>query len=167
YENGTFVQSVDFETIERFLKNPDKFELRLVEIKGARAEILQELAPLVGLPETLQQPLPFVIRLLRHIHGLPPYVRRTVTLSSTALSVREALQRAVEPTTLLFHELPEACGVGSFLTHADAEIGAIRQYVERLQDALRELTGAYDALVADIQEQIATVFLLHAEIPED
>ncbi|MCY4675005.1 MAG: hypothetical protein OXD43_14810 [Bacteroidetes bacterium] len=167
YENGTFVSRIDFQTIERFLKNPDKFELQWVEIKGVRVELLHRLAPLVGLSKSVQKPLPFVLHILERIHGLPPYVRRTATLSQIALNVREALHHAIEPTTVLFEDLPEACGVSSFLTNTEDTRGDIQIFVEHLQEALRELSGAYDTLLADLQTQIVNVFRLHSETPDD
>ncbi len=166
YENGTFAPSIDFQTIERFLKSPEKFEMQWVEIIGSRAELLQHLAPLVGLSASVEKPLPFVLRILKRIHGLPPYVRRTATLSQTALNVREALDRAVEPTTLLFEDLPEACGVHSFLDNTESSPNEVQTFAEHLQEALRELGGAYDALLTDLQAQIASVFHLHSKIPD-
>jgi hypothetical protein len=78
--------------------------------------------------------------------------------------VREALHRATEPATLLFQELPEACGLDSFLGNEasnDAEV-----FVTRLQDALRELGRAYGDLLDDIEERIAEAFALQAEDSE-
>jgi hypothetical protein len=167
YETGSFVKSVDFEMVERFLKNPEKFELQMVRIEGVRVDVLQRLAPLVGLPVIQRHPLPFVIRLLRHVHGLAPYVRRTANLSPLALAVREALTNAVEPATLLFDELPQACGEASFLRKKQVSEGTAERFVQRLQDALRELTGAYEALVADIQRQVAHAFRLQSKTAED
>jgi hypothetical protein len=167
YENGTFVSQIDFQTIERLLKSPDKFELQWVAIKGAREEVLRSLAPLVGLPTSVQKPLPFVLRLLGRVHGLPPYVRKTATLSQIALNVREALHHAVEPTTLLFEDLPIACGVRSFLADSEATPADVQAFAEHLQEALRELGGAYDGLLTDLQAQIAHVFRLHTNTPDD
>ena len=165
YESGTFAPSIDFQTIERFLKSPEKFEIQWVEIKGSRAELLQHLAPLVGLSASVEKPLPFVLRILKRIHGLPPYVRRTATLSQTALNIREALNRAVEPTTLLFEDLPKACGVRSFLYNMESSPSEVKIFAGQLQEALRELGGAYDALLSDLQSQIVSVFHLRSKTP--
>lgn len=167
YEKGTFISTVDFQTIERFLKSPEKFELQWVTVKGAREEFLHYLAPLVGLSTSVRKPLTFVLRILKLIHGLPPYVRRTSKLSQIALNVREALHRAVEPTTLLFEDLPEACGVSSFLTDADVSQIEVQTFAEYLQEALRELSGAYDTLLTDLEMQIAHVFRLHSKTSDD
>lgn len=163
YENGTFVPSIDFQTIERFLKNPGRFELQWVTIKGARAELLYHLAPLVGLSRSVQLPLPFALRLLGRIHALPPYVRRTATLSQITLNIREALHHAVEPTTLIFEDLPKACGMRSFLADTEVSKDDIQVFIVHLQKALRELSGAYDTLLSDLQTQIVNVFRLRSK----
>lgn len=166
YESGTFVSEMNFQTIERLIKTPSKFDMQWVEIHGTRAEVLQVLAPLVGLSESLQKPLPFVLRILSRIHGLPPYVRRTTSLSEVALNVRETLHRAVEPATLLFEDLPQACQISSFLSD-DIEAQSVVIYVSRLQEALRELGNAYKSLISDLQSQFTQVFHLREKTMED
>ncbi|PSQ76240.1 MAG: hypothetical protein BRD37_07275 [Bacteroidetes bacterium QH_8_67_23] len=167
YENGSFVHDPAYAEIERFLNAPEKFALQRVTVEEARADVLERLAPLVGLEETGEEnraPLPFVVRLLKSVRDLPPYTRKTGRLSDEALAVREALHRATEPATLLFQELPEACGLDSFLgdeASDDAEV-----FVTRLQDALRELGRAYGDLLDDIEERIAEAFALQAEDSE-
>lgn len=156
YEEGVFLAELTFAEIERLVRAPDRFDFQWVEVKDARADVIEQLAPLVGLSETTRKPLPVVLELLRNIRKLKRYVRRTASLSSTALAVREALQRAEEPTTLLFEDLPEACGIHSFLESTSNEQAGV--FVERLREALRELGGAYDALIASIDEQLKTAF---------
>ena len=155
YESGTFVRDLSFETVERLLKSQEKgrdsFALQWVRVDGRRADALAALAPLLGLAQA-SEPLPVAIRLLGHAHDLPPYVRRTGALSDRAVAVREAMLRATDPTALLFDALPRACGVGSFLGEGTSDAPA---YAERLQAALRELGGAYDALLADVEDRIA------------
>ena len=160
YEEGVFLAEVTIAEIERLLRKPSSFELQWVEIQGARADVLEQLAPFVGLPETLRKPLPFVIRLLQRMRRLTPYARRTSHLSPDALAAREALLRAEEPTTLLFEDLPEACGLPSFLKDEYEDQAEV--FAARLQEALRELGGAYEVLLADIDRQLRTAFGLQA-----
>ena len=165
YEENVFLADLTIAEIERLLRKPDRFDVQWVEVKDARAEVLEHLAPLVGLPETTRKPLPVVLELLRNIRKLKPYVRRSANLSATAIAVRETLQRAEEPTTVLFEELPEACGVPSFLEDASEEQADV--FGKRLRDALRELGGAYDALIASIDEQLKSAFGLRAPDADD
>ena len=163
YEKGTFIIQFDYETIERFLKIPENFEFQWVEISGVKAEILHHLAPLVGLPKSTSQPLPIVLRILKRIHDLPPYVRTTGNLSTLSLNVRSALHHAVDPNTLLFVDLPEACGLHSFLHHSKISPTQVTTFIERLQEALRELCEAYDQLLQDIQNHMARIFRLRSK----
>lgn len=167
YENGTFVRDLSFETVERLLKSVEKgqdaFTMQWVEIDDARAEVLGTLAPLLGLPASTRKPLPVAVRVLQRVHGLAPAVRTTARLTEPTLAVREALQRATDPTLLLFQDLPRALGLGSFLTDTpDAE-----RFAALLQDALRELRGAYSALLAEIEAEIARAFGLRATALDD
>lgn len=166
YESGTFVREMTLETIERLLKSEEKgthtFAVQWVEVDAARAEVLAEVGPLVGLPASVRKPLPVALQVLRRVHALPPYVRRTGRLSEAALAVRGALERAMDPTRLVFETLPEACGAGSFLTDAAASGARLGAYRDGLGQALRELGGAYDALILEIQDQVAAAFRLRA-----
>lgn len=169
YENGTFVKALRYGTIERLLKSPEKFAMQQVDIAGVRQDVLRKLAPLVGLPEDERKPLPFVLRLLRRIHGLPPYVRQTSQMSEEALAVRQILHRANDPTTLLFEELPSRLdiGVDSFLSAAALKQDSVTNFVEKLQSALREITTAYDQLIRRIQRQMAAKFDVHSDSVEE
>jgi len=160
YENGTFLQEIAYGTMERLLKTPAKFELQQVPIEGAREDVLRHLAPLVGLPEEERKTLPVVLRLLRQVHGLPPFVRKTSSMSEEALAVREALHRSTDPTMLLFEDLPRALNIGldSFLSRANVSEEEIELFVKELQKALREIAGAYDQLIDRIQQSIARAF---------
>lgn len=171
YESGSFVRDLSFETLERLLKSQEKgqdtFTVQWVRIDGARADVLATLAPLLGLAASVNKPLPVALRILRSVHGLPPFVRQTASLSDRTLAVREALQRATDPTRLVFEDLPLACDAGSFLSDPEPDADRVARYADRLQEALRELGGAYDALLTDLQDQLARAFRLRATAPDD
>jgi hypothetical protein len=169
FEDGVFTPALDFEAVERLLRNPSAFALQWVSIDEARANVLEVLAPLVGMPGAEEggapRPLPVVLRILGRVSALPPYVRKTSELSDTSVAVREALVSATEPARLLFHELPEACGAGSFLEGGSE--GDALAYGNALMGALRELGGAYESLLHAIEDEIAEAFHLHSETAEE
>lgn len=160
YENETLLKEIEYGTIERLLKSPEKFEMQQVAIEGVREDVLRHLAPLVGLPEDERKPLPIVLRLLKRVHGLPPFVRKTSRMSEEALAVREVLHRSNDPTALLFEQLPDRLNVGidSFLDAEDVGEEEIRVFVRELRDAIREITDAYDELIREIQRRMAAAF---------
>jgi hypothetical protein len=166
YESGTFVREMTVETVARLLKSAEKgtgtFTVQWVEVDAARAGVLAALAPVVGLAEGARKPLPVALRVLRAVHALPPYARRTGTLSEPTLDARGALERATDPTRLVFHDLPEALGAGSFLDARGADPGRVAAYRDGLRDALRELGGAYGALLGDVQDEVGAALRLRA-----
>jgi len=165
YENGTLLKEIQYGTIERLLKTPSKFAMQQVTIEGVREDVLQQLAPLVGLSEDERKPLPFVLRLLQRVHGLPPYVRQTSSMSPEALAVRQVLYKATDPTTLLFEDLPSrlSIGVDSFLGPDRVDDEKVHVFVRELQKRLREITRAYDKLVQEIQRWTAAAFDVSGE----
>jgi len=169
YENGTILKEVDYGTIERLLKSPEKFEMQHVAIEGVREDVLRHLAPLVGLPENERKLLPVVLRLLRRVHGLPPFVSRTSRMSEEALAVRERLDRSNDPVMLLFDELPECLNIGidSFLGKGEISEEKIRVFVRELRGKVREITNAYDDLIREIQRRMATAFEVRADEVEE
>jgi len=169
YENGTFLQEIDYGTLERLLKSPEKFDFQRVTISGAREEVLRKLAPLVGLSEEERKPLPFVLRLLQQVRGLPPYVKNTSQMSDEALAVREALYRSSDPTALLFKELPSALkiGVDSLLDAGNIGPERAELFVEELRGALREITSAYDDLIRDVRQRMAAAFELRGDTADE
>ncbi len=163
YQDDTFVPALGLAEVELLLRVPEKFEVQWVALEGGRKEVLGALAPVVGLPETTEDLLPVVVRLLGLVRDLPAYTQQTATLSDRTLRVREALRHAVEPATLLFGALPEACGLPSFLSRPHVEDGEPTAFAAALRAALTELGGAYDALLAEIEDAIAEAFGLRTE----
>jgi hypothetical protein len=88
--------------------------------------------------------------LLAHLQALPEYSRQTRTLSERATAVRKALSSATEPDVLLFDALPSACGLARLDADAPADAQCARSFVSELRSALRELSGAYEVLLARV-----------------
>ena len=166
FEDGVYQWELSTEAVERLLRRPASFAVQSVRASAAQRAVLAALAPRVGLAAGAGlRPLPVVGRVLQAVSGLPAYVRKTTTLSDAATAVREALVRATEPAALLFRDLPAALGEAPF----DAEppdAGRAERYADALADALRELSGAYDALLADLDDDLAAAFDLGPGAPD-
>lgn len=156
YQDGSFVPSIGPADVERLLKAPARYSVKRATLLGLRAEVFRELrAALVE-----QAPrgrsrnattLAVVRPLLAHLKILPDYTRATSALSQRTLAVRDALASATEPDALLFSELPSACGVESLDADAPSDADRARHFVAELRAALRELSGAYELLLARVE----------------
>jgi len=163
YEEGVFQPAITAALVERLLRSPDKFEVQRFEVKGARAELFNQLvsnpAPKKGAGSQL---LPVVRQLVRMVRELPEYTRNTKRLSEQSVAVREALLRAREPAPLMFEALPTACGMPP-LKSSDAGMDTVPELVNRLKASLRELQAAYPRLLELVQSELRASFAL----PED
>jgi hypothetical protein len=83
-----------------------------------------------------------------------------MNLSENARRVRNAILNAREPGTLLFKELPVACGFEPFNLATDGQRngGAPRRFAEALKIALEELRMASPRLRDRMRETIANTF---------
>jgi hypothetical protein len=101
--------------------------------------------------------LEVVKRLCVFVAELPPYVRNTSKLSSTTLLVRHAILSAREPATLLFTDLPKACGFNPITAkRTDGKNAA--EFIETLRTALDNLRMAYPQLEERLRNQLRTAF---------
>ncbi len=174
FEDGVYQWSLTYEAVERMLRGPAAFSVQSVEASPAQRGALAALAPRVGVTAGEVKPLAVVGRVLQSVSGLPAYVRKTATLSDAATAVREALVHATEPAALLFRDLPTALGLAPFGDGPADEptAGAGRQpdgaeaFADALADALRELGSAYDALLADLDDELRAAFDLRATTPD-
>ena len=161
YQDGTFVPTVGPADLERLLKAPDRYSVKRAAMLGLRSEVFRELRKTLltqggDAPTRNATTLAVVRPLLRHIQALPQYTQQTGTLSARTTAVRDALLTATEPDVLLFTDLPVACGVEPLAAETPADPTRARTFVAELRKALRELTGAYELLVADVHDLMRT-----------
>jgi len=87
---------------------------------------------------------------LRFYRGLEEYAQKTKSITTQAQGVRKAIANAQDPETALFVEIPEALGFYG-LEKGDRRIA---EFLQSLQNAIREIRSAYDILIDSIQEEI-------------
>jgi len=160
YEMDGFVPELSVEMFERLLRNPERFKIRRYNIIGVRRDVFQKFAALLSKNEGSDQPsVVAVVRpLFRFLSRLPEYTRQTRGLSTRALNVREALFATREPDSLLFDELPQACGYPVFTPSASG--AHLQDFFAQLQGALGELQRTYDELLSDLERLLFAAFRL-------
>ena len=166
YQDGTFQPRLSPDLMERLTKAPARFAVRHMTVEGQRADVLRALArkfDLVIRSSSSRQAAPVlsvVGPLLETIRQLPDYTLHAAELSDTASAVRSTLLSAREPDQLLFAELPTALGLRNFGAKA-ADSPDPDEYASLLHGALREISGAFPALQAEISEHVARGLSLH------
>ncbi|HKP01938.1 MAG TPA: hypothetical protein VJU77_01130 [Chthoniobacterales bacterium] len=162
YNDGTFLREMKGEAMLLLTKAPERFDIQLCKIQGVRAELFSKLVALLQIDRSKDREvelLDVVRRLCVFVAELPPYVRNTSKLSPTTLSVRDAILNAHEPATLLFSDLPKACGFKPITAKRTDGKGATK-FIESLRTALDELRMAYPQLEERLRKQLRVAFNL-------
>jgi len=160
YEDGVFVRRATPEHFQRLYKAPERFALQHCAVEGVRADVYGSLLDVVGAEGPTGGDLDVlgvVTPLCVFAAELPEYALQTQTVPPVARAVRETLLDAREPATLLFSDLPAACG-------ADPDDSAA--FVAALRSALDALRAATPELRARVGTRIAEAFDLGKTMDE-
>ncbi|RWJ04462.1 MAG: ATP-binding protein [Mesorhizobium sp.] len=151
YENGTFLPKFGAMEFLRLTKAPQAFEIQHCSVEGVRSDVFVRLAKLFATGIEGRQPvlLDVVTQLCQFAAKLPEYTRRGKALSPSTLAVRDALLSAREPATLLFADLPQACGLSIFRVD-EADDSSVEEFITRFTDAIQELQNTYGDLIKRI-----------------
>jgi hypothetical protein len=180
YQEGTYQPTITADLLERLVKSPDRFAVKYFKMTPHRTQVLETVAQAVesisGRPRATSRRaagsrngtlLGVTGPLLTTVRDLPYYTLRTTALSARARAVRDAILNAREPDELIFVELPAACGVQIPTGKQQASAEDLKTLKTRLEEALRELNGAYDALLEGCKRGLAAEFALSKhELPE-
>ena len=160
YEDGTFLARWGSAEFMRLTKRPESFAIQPCRIEGVRAEVFARLAAVFSHASKggKAQLLDVVRELCEFAAGLPEYVRKAGALSAPTSVVRNALMSAREPATLIFHDLPIACGLEPFQPKAAAEPERAAAFVLALQETLQELRTSYPRLIDRLTRHLAEAF---------
>ncbi|MCV0413795.1 MAG: hypothetical protein K5831_02820 [Brevundimonas sp.] len=88
---------------------------------------------------------------------LPEYTLRAGSLTAETRAVRDTLLKAQEPATLLFQDLPRACGLEPFAEDTPADAQRAAEFVDRLQAAVGELRSDHDRLLERLSQTVVSV----------
>jgi hypothetical protein len=156
YEDGEFIPMLTSDVMDLIYKHPGKYFIKALSSQGVKSDYLQFYKELVGYNESsikgLQSSYITIYgNFLRFYRGLEDYSKKTKSLSSTALGVRNAIATASDPETALFQGIPEALGYYGL----EKNDKRLKNFLTDLQASIRQIRGAYDLLVESIENQIA------------
>jgi hypothetical protein len=170
YKDCTFIPAPSAPDFELLMKHPERYTIQRWRLTGIRTAIFHRIADLLGRELTgsslgKAELLDLIKPLLRFFGGLNEFSVYTRTVSEQAVKVRDILQKASRPDSMLFHDLPVACGVEPFAGGQKAPAHRVDRYIELLREALRDLQTAYDRLLSDVFSLIQTSFGIEGDLP--
>jgi hypothetical protein len=162
YEYGSLVLTLDDAVIERMLKNPGVFSIRMTGVSfGARSQIVSILGDKWQMPGGSDVKFMTLVRQLSRLFmNLPPYVFNVKkNLDRSTKAVIEVFKSAPEPDQLVFVDIPEALGLYPISVDAQPLTDEqIKSYVNGLASAVNKARSLYEELLNEIDEAVGTSF---------
>ena len=143
YKDGIFIPRITDADIDEYLQDEKRFSMRWIIIDAEKASILSgisEILAQVGAASGARDPLEAARGLVALVVNLPAWSQRTHRISAEARLVRDTLLKAHDPHKVLFIDLA-----------AILESSGGDSYVNALRGPIVEISGAYDALLKDIE----------------
>ena len=169
YEDNTFLAKVRGEEFMRMSKVPESFEIQLCGMKELRTDVFESLLRVLDLGQSGEKSthiLNIVRPLCLFIAKHPDYARNTHRLTEHARAVRDIILAAKDPTRLLFHDLPVACGLNAFPVAGNPNRSAAQDYAARLRKSLDEIGGTYGRMLQRMQDGLRRHFGLTGSLPQ-
>jgi hypothetical protein len=177
YQEGTYQPTITADLLERLVKSPDRFAVKHFKLTKDRIQFLDAVTRAVG---NVSGRMPMLNRgrgvatrngtllgvtgpLLAMIRNLPTYTLRTSALSGSTRSARDTILSAREPDELIFTDLPRALGMEGLGAKAGSNQAEFAIFSKQLEAALKELNGAYTALLGKCQQSLAVDLRLASE----
>ncbi len=163
-EDGVFVPDVSMPFVERMMKSPHRFQMRLMSLTDRRQQLVKVMAQQRLLPGNYDDRnlLGIVRPLLVFVQRLPQWSRTTTKITEPAQKVRQVLLTAKEPADLLFRDLPRAL---DFPAVDDMVGDDVLLFTEQLRIRLQELADTYPALLNLIEERLTEAFTMSHDMP--
>lgn len=151
YLDSVFCPTIGDLLVDRLLQDHHAVRVRLSNVSERDGAILRGVAELVAElspdAEALSQdPLTVARQLVALVMGTPTWVRRTSRLGRSAIKVRDLAMSAHDPNKFMLDDLPRIAG-------ADDDVDVI---VAMLRSGLKELAGAYPAMLDSLRELLLT-----------
>ena len=149
FGDGIYIPELSEGTLELIAKRPQDYTIKTFDVEGVRLEIFNRYRHFLN-QGTKQQidNLTFIETIrpfLTFYKSLPEYAKRTNRLQKESLAVRDAIATATDPEKTFFESFPGALGMS--LSQLKKSPEALSDYIDRLQNAIREIRSCHDELV--------------------
>jgi hypothetical protein len=146
YADNLFAPEIDDYFIDRLLQDPSLIAIRRVDNAKSKMEMIAGLAATAAKltkEDCPAEPLEVARKLVKLVYDLPPWARKSLSLSSQAMEIRRILLAAHDPHRTLLVDLP-----GVFEASSTAAI------VKNIEACLKELQSAYPKMLRHLKSHL-------------
>lgn len=148
-KNGGYIPTLNEDTFDLLIRNPEDFEIKTFDVEGIRLEIFNSYRQFLNqIERTKVNNLVFVETIrpfLTFYRKLPDYAKNTKRLTKDGIAIREIIKSATDPEKTFFEDFPAALNTNLQGLQKSSE--ALEAYITRLQEAIREVRACYMELM--------------------
>lgn len=159
YSDGKYVPFINKQVIELMIRRTSDFSIKAFDVSGIRLDLFNKYREALNLSrrESIEETsfIETIRPFITFYNQLPEYAKNTKKLSKNTIDFRSVLAKAKDPEETFFVDLPNALG---FLdTDLLDNSQFLVDFVNILQDSIRELRTCYDELLDRIESFILDV----------
>lgn len=156
FGEGGYIPNLTDEILELVVKYPNQYTLKAFDLEGVKLDLFNSYRAFLNQEETerptnqtfIETIKPFLV----FYKGLTDFAKSTSRISKEAIAVRNAISDSKEPERTFFEEFPTALGFSlSKLQESDR---VFHEYINKLQEAIREIRTSQEKLFERVEEFI-------------
>lgn len=149
FGKGIYIPELKEETLELLAKCPDDFTVKAFDMAGVRLDVFNRYRLFLN-QGAKEQPnnrafVETIRPFLTFYKGLKEYAKHTNRLQKESVAVRQMIAMSTDPEKTFFEDFPKALGIT--LNQLKQSPEALEDYINRLQEAIREIRSCHDELV--------------------
>jgi hypothetical protein len=151
-----YIPYITEETLDLIGKNPKPFEIKAFDIEGVKLNLFNRYRALLSQSQKenisgksfIETIKPFLV----FYKQLPEYAKKTKRLNKKTIQFREMIALAKDPEESFFESFPKAMGYS--LVQLEKEQKLLEEYVEQLENSIREIRTCFDDLIGRFESYI-------------
>lgn len=149
FGKGIYIPELKEETLELLAKCPEDFTVKAFDMAGVRLDVFNRYRLFLN-QGAKEQPnnrafVETIRPFLTFYKGLKDYAKHTNRLQKESIAVRQMIAMSTDPEKTFFEDFPKALGIT--LNQLKQSPEALEDYINRLQEAIREIRSCHDELV--------------------
>lgn len=149
FVKGIYLPELREETLELLAKSPKDYYVKTFDVAGVRLDIFNRYRQFLNqaTEERLNNKtfIETIRPFLSFYRGLPEYAKYTARLRKESIAIRKVIATATDPEKTFFEDFPTVLGMT--LSQLKKSPEALEDYINRLQEAIREIRSCHDELV--------------------
>jgi len=155
--NGNYIPFINREVLDILQKSPNEFYVKAFSVDGVKLDLFNKYRAALDLEDeefiSTDKFLETIKPFLTFYNKLNNYAKQTRKFDrQKTISFRDIISKAKDPEKTFFEDLPKAMGFKESELADNSKF--LKQYVENIQNSIKDLRGCYDAMIDRVEDTL-------------